>query len=125
MDINDTLARMNRAADIAIRYGVSETNNIAFADYDHTAIEDDVYLDDPRLVRIDRLRLLTEPGYPYYDVSYCYGTLADGRHVRVQLDEHRLSRRNIKGDLIAMAKRAGRYAKGLGLLDDNNWSILR
>ena len=112
------------------RYGVQETNGIELADYSHTAVDFDYYgghtpLSDPALVSIDRLRLLTEPGYPYYDVSYCYGTLRDGRHVRVDIGDSHLPRRGTKRRLVELASEAGRYAKGLGLLDENRWSILR
>lgn len=116
-DAFDTIARL-------ASYGVNETNNIALAAYDHTAITDDIQLGDDRLVKIDRLRLLTERGYPFYDVSYCYGTLRDGSHVRVYLGDTRLPRKGTKGYLIQLAKEAGVYAKGLGLLDEGNWSIL-
>ena len=85
----------------------------------------DIPLDDPRLKSINRLRLLTEPGYDYYDISYCYGTLKDGTHVRVELGISHLGRRTIKRELIALAKEKGVFAKGLGLLSEANWSILK
>ena len=124
-NIDDIMTAASRSMDLAINYGVNETNPLWTSEVTHETIEEHVTLSDPRLVRITRLRLLTEPGYPYYDISYCYGKLADGTHARVQIDEMHLSRRNPKGDLIAIAKRAGRFAKGLGLLDEGNWSILR
>ena len=124
---NTELEAMIHAADRALAYGVDETNNIAFAAYNHNDVDYDEYvtLGDPRLKSIDRLRLLTEPGYPYYDISYCYGTLKDGRHVRLSGCPASLPRRNLKGALIQWAKDEGVYAKGLGLLDEGNWSILR
>jgi hypothetical protein len=124
---NTELEAMIQAADRALAYGVDETNNIAFAAYNHTSVDYDEYvtLGDPRLAKIDRLRLLTEPGYPYYDISYCYGTLKDGRHVRLSGCPQHLPRRNLKGALIAWAREEGAFAKGLGLLDEGNWSILR
>ena len=124
---NTELEAMIQAADRALAYGVDETNNIAFAAYNHNDVDYDEYvtLGDPRLKSIDRLRLLTEPGYPYYDISYCYGTLKDGRHVRISNTPMHLPRRNLKGALIQWAKDEGVYAKGLGLLDEGNWSILR
>lgn len=114
---------------LAADYGVRESNPLWTSEATHENVdysEGDVPLSDPRLVRIVRLRLLTEAGYPGYDVSYCYGQLSDGRFVRVDLGASFLSRRTIKADLIGLAKEAGRFAKGLGLLDDVNvWSILR
>jgi hypothetical protein len=120
----DIMTAASRSMDIAVRYGVNETSPLWTSEVTHETITDEVQLNDPRLERIARLRLFAEAGYPFYDISYCYGVLKDGTHVRVHLDEHRISRRNAKGDLIAMAKRAKVFAKGLGLLDRNNWSIL-
>lgn len=119
---NDTL--LARTMDIAARYGVNEDNPLALAPYTHEAVDfarPDTQLSDPELVRIDRLRLLGDSdgwAYPFLDVSYCYGTLKDGTKVRVDLGVYRLPKRGLKGALIQAAKDAGRYAKGLGLLDD-------
>ena len=120
---SDIFAAAERSAHLAMTYGVNETSPLWTSEVTHETLQDEVYLDDPRLERIARLRLLGEGGYPFWDISYCYGVLKDGTHVRVHLDEHRISRRNAKGDLIAMARRAGVNAKRLGLLD--NWSTLR
>lgn len=107
-------------------YGVREDNNIADAAYDSSALDssDESWLGDPRLKRIDRLRLLTERGYPYMDVSYCYGTLKDGRRVRVQLTRQQFNRKGLKRQLVELAERANVYGKGLHLLDDDVISIL-
>lgn len=122
---NDMILAAN---DRAARYGVQETNPLGLSSHTHETVNwelGDIQLSDPRLISINRLRLLTEPGYPYYDVSYCYGTLADGTHVRVDIGTTHLGRRTIKSELIQLAKDAGRFAKGMGLLDEANWSILR
>lgn len=108
------------------RYGVGESDPIndevkAIRD----SIEETVDLDDERLAKITRLRLVTDPGFPMYDVSYCYGVLKDGTNVRVRLPRHQFSKRNLTGALIEMCKEAKVYAKGLGLLDPANVSILR
>jgi hypothetical protein len=107
-------------------YGVEQSNPItdevrAIRD----AIEDTVELTDGRLALITRLRLVTDPGFPMYDLSYCYGELRDGTPVRVRLPWHQFNKRNLKGDLIAMCREAGVYAKGLGLLDPATLSVLR
>jgi hypothetical protein len=113
------------AADRAARYGVSETNPLT---YDHASMLDAEWLSlyelQARKGKVTRLRLLTERGYPYYDISYCHGVLPDGTLVHVQMNELRLSRRSLKGSLIALAKEQGVFAKSLGLLDEGNWSIL-
>jgi hypothetical protein len=68
-----------------------------------------------------RLRLLTDPGYPYLDVSYCHGRLPSGQPVRVQVPFRDLPRK-WKWALVEHAKRDGIHAKSMGLLD--NVSIL-
>lgn len=102
-------------------YGVVETNGI---DDDVRALRDRVHasnievdFDDPRLVRITRLRLVTDPGFPLWDVSYVYGRLADGTDVRVQLPVHQFSKRNLNRELIEMCKAAGKYGKAMGIFD--------
>lgn len=124
---NDLLAAADRSMDLAVRYGVQETNPLWASEATHENVDYDEYctLGDPRLARVVRLRLLTEPGYPYYDISYCYGQLKDGRYVRLSNAPMSLPRRNTKGALIQWAKEEGAFAKGLGLLDEGNWSILR
>lgn len=95
---------------------MGETNPIT---NEHRKIRDniteEVDLTDPRLVRITRLRLLTDPGFPMWDLSYCYGKLKDGSDVRVSLPQWQFSRKNLNGDLIAMLREAGVNGKRLGL----------
>lgn len=108
------------AHDRAAAYGVQETNPIG----DMHALLDTVdfkagtfHLSNPELVKIVRLRLIgCSWEYPYWDVSYCYGELADGRVVRVDIGEYRIDRRWAR-HLVQLAKEAGRYGKGMGLLD--------
>ena len=100
------------------KYGAIETNGIE----DHAAYfavkrDEVVILADPRLERITRLRLLTDPGFPLWDLSNCHGVLKDGTEVRVQLPDWQFSKRALKADLLAMSKRAGVYGKGLGIFD--------
>lgn len=83
-----------------------------------------VALTDPRLAKITRLRLVSDPGFPMYDVSYCYGELRDGTPVRVNLPEYQFSKRRLTGQLIQMCREAKVYAKGLGLLDPSTVSII-
>jgi hypothetical protein len=124
---DDLIAAADRSMDLAVRYGVNETNPLWMSEATHENVEYGLHvtLGDPRLKRIVRLRLLTEPGYPYMDISYCYGQLKDGRYVRLSGAPMNISRRKPKADLIAWAREEGVNAKALGLLDDNNWSILR
>jgi len=100
-------------------YGHVETNSIP--DGYHEAVTknlaETVELDDPRLARIVRLRLVTDPGFPFFDLSYCHGQLRDGTFVRVQLPQFQFSKRELNRELIAMCKAAGVYGKALGIFD--------
>jgi hypothetical protein len=102
-------------------YGAIETNGI---NDEVRAVRERVHasgvtvdLADKRLVRITRLRLVSDPGFPMWDLSYCYGRLADGTDVSVRLPEHQFPKRDLNAALIAMCKGAGRYGKGLGIFD--------
>jgi hypothetical protein len=83
-----------------------------------------VELTDDRLRRIVRLRLVSDPGFPLWDLSYCYGELKDGTWVRVILPWHQFSRKFLRRDLVAMCKEVGIYGKGIGILDDSVISTL-
>lgn len=73
--------------------------------------------DDPELYQITRFRLLSDPGFPMWDVSYCYGELLDGQPVHVRLPFHQLPKRKWKTALVEEAKAAGINAKRLGFFD--------
>jgi len=72
---------------------------------------------DKSLKRIVRLRLLSDPGFPVWDVSYCWGELRDGTPVRVRLPFHQLPKHAVTAAILTHARREHVYAKGLGLLD--------
>jgi hypothetical protein len=61
-----------------------------------------------------------------YDLSYTHGELPNGAQVRIEhLPAIFLTpRRALKGELIRWAKDEKVFAKGLGMLDEGNWSIL-
>jgi hypothetical protein len=99
-------------------YGAVETNPLT---EEHKlareAANEVVDLADQRLARITRLRLVTDPSFPMWDLSYCYGTLKDGSAVRVRLPEHQFPKGNLNGSLIEMCKSVGVFGKGLGIFD--------
>lgn len=75
---------------------------------------------DPALAKIVRLRMLTDRGFPFYDVSYCWGVLKDGTKVKVDLPFSQLPKRSFGGGsyklaILAYARRDGVYAKGLDI----------
>lgn len=96
------------------KYGAQESNPIP-ADYqapDPAAIVD---WSDPALERINRLRLISDPGFPFWDVSYCHGQLRDGTLVNVQLPFDQLPKRAVSRAIVEHAKACGVYAKRLGI----------
>lgn len=62
-----------------------------------------------------------------YDLCYVHGQIR-GEEVSVRLDGLEnwalVPKHQRKGEMIAWAKAWGVFAKGLGLLDDSNWSTL-
>jgi len=106
-------------------YGVSETNPLIG---EHPDWDEIVDLNDSRLRRITRLRLISDPGFPYWDVSYCYGELSDGTPVRVEIGGSQFRRGrgapSLTSQLVALAKSQGVYAKGIGLIDPGVISTL-
>ena len=105
---------------IAKIYGNVETNPLP-ADYKLDPITTTVDWTEPGL-RVTRLRLLSDPGHPYWDVSYCVGVLPTGEVVWVNVPFSapctlRKYGTSIKTQIIGWAKREGVYAKQLGILD--------
>jgi len=86
------------------------------AEVTHT-IEKTVDWRDPELARVVRLRLLSDPGYPVWDVSYCHGVLKDGTYVNVDLPFDQLPKRNMNATIVAWAKRDRVFARGLGIFN--------
>jgi len=99
------------------KYGVLETNPIG-GDYHKVDRSVQVGWNDPRLAQVTRLRLITDPGYPLWDVSYCHGILKDGTEVTVVLPFRDLPKKGTVAAIISYAKEDGVYAKGLGILDN-------
>lgn len=65
-----------------------------------------------RGLMITRLRLLSDPGFPAWDVSYCHGLL-NGRHVDVELPFDQLPKRGMRKALYQHAKKSGCFIRGL------------
>lgn len=122
-----------RATTDRTRHGAHETNGLVNGSAYHAEVD---YTRRPLTLkevreaggRITRLRLLTERTYggTFCDVSYIHATLPGGETVPVQNHLNNLTPlRALKGELIKWATREGVSAKGLGLLDEGNWSIQR
>ena len=100
-------------------YGVRETNGLHDGNrkYHHEGHNNVVYWTEPGLY-ITRLRLLSDPGFPWWDISYCHGVLPSGEKVRVQLPFDQLPKRAVSRTIVEAAKRDGVYARGIGILDN-------
>lgn len=74
---------------------------------------------DPELARVTRLRLLSDPGFPAWDVSYCHGVLKSGEPVEVVLpfDQLPKGRGKFLRAIVDHAIRDGVHAKRLGVFD--------
>ena len=95
-----------------------EINPISDADVKIRELaKDTVSWADGRLAKITRLRLLTDPDFPAFDVSYCHGVLKDGTPVVVDVPFSQLPRRGARKAIVAHAKRDGVYAKRLGIFE--------
>lgn len=71
-------------------------------------------------LQVIRLRLLSDPGHPVWDISYCHGQLPSGEYVNVQLpfdNIPKLYKQGIKGYIVDWAVARGVYAKGTGILN--------
>ena len=104
----------------------NEVNGLGEFASDYHKVDRTIHVgwDSPKLAKITRLRLLTEPGFPAYDVSYCHGELKDGTPCRVEVPFGQIPR-SVRGSkcislnafIIKEAKADGVYAKGLGIFD--------
>ena len=110
-------------------YGVQADGEVVTQEYhEQVSYENQMSLAEVarRGGRITRVRILKE--YGRCDISYIHATLADGTIVPLYLDLPTGSTclwfREVKGAFIAWGKEQGVFAKGLGLLDEGNWSVL-
>jgi hypothetical protein len=67
-------------------------------------------------LKITRLRLLSDVGFPFWDISYCHGIL-NGQPVEVQLPFDQIPKRNKFAFIVKQAIKDNVYAKGLGILN--------
>lgn len=67
-------------------------------------------------LKITRLRLLSDPGLPTWDVSYCHGLVGD-EPVRVQLPFFQLPKAGLKRAIVEAAKADGLFAKATGIFE--------
>jgi hypothetical protein len=90
----------------------NETNSISPELFqERMEIKRKVYWTEPGLV-VERLRLLSDQGFPYWDVSYCCGRIGK-ELVEVQLPFSQLPKRGMRAALYREARATGRFIPGL------------
>ena len=65
-------------------------------------------------LRIVRLRLISDPGFPRWDVSYCLGWVGD-EPVYVALPFDQVPKGTVKSFIVSAGRADGVYVKGLGV----------
>jgi hypothetical protein len=76
-----------------------------------------VYWTDDRLDQIARLRLESDPGSSWWEVSVCHGILSDGALVTVELPFAQLPKGLIRTAILKHARADRVFAEGLGVFD--------
>jgi hypothetical protein len=93
-------------------YGAMETNSLTNEQRESQAnAKRSVCWTTPDLY-ITRLRLLSDRGFPVWDVSYCYGEIK-GEPVRVNLPFSQLPKYGMRAALFKEAKATGKFIRGL------------
>jgi hypothetical protein len=85
--------------------------------HDQISYNDRLYWTSPLIKRVVRFRVLTDRGFPMYDISYCYAERIDGKIIPIQLPFHQLTKAKWKTELYNYAKADGVNAKRLGFFD--------
>lgn len=99
-------------------YGAIETNGLEDGEpHPVHALQGTAVLGDEDLAKITRLRLISDPGFPFWDLSYCYGELKDGTPVEVILPRYQFSKRRMKFEIVEMFDELGLHAKKMGAFD--------
>lgn len=115
--MNTQANNANAIVDSRNIYGTQETAGLVNGQDYH-----DQFADAPRVfwtekgLRITRLRLLSDPGFPAWDVSYCHGMLG-GKPVRVELPFSQLPKFKMREAIVRYAKAENVFAKGLGIFE--------
>ena len=100
------------------RPSVGETNGLLDGHKYHSEFTQQIQRQVPwtaQGLKITRLRLLSDPGFPFWDVSYCHGVI-NGEPVEVMLPFDQLPKRGMNRTIVQYAIKDGIYAKGFGIL---------
>ena len=86
---------------------MGEINSLTDSGISHNDTEATVHITDPDLREIIRIRLVTDRGFPMWDMSYAIGRLADGTQVRVIGLPYQLPKKGTVSTLIRWCKEDG------------------
>lgn len=106
-------------------YGVSETNPIS-KNY-HEQVTQKITRVVPwttKGLRVIRCRLLSDAGFPLWDISYCHGVIGT-EPVEVSLPFSQIPKRGFMSFIVKQAQADKVYAKQLGLLNELTYSKLQ
>jgi hypothetical protein len=117
---------------IAAQYGVNEVGNIHdftsdWHGYLDTLADNGHAFGLDEIAKLTRVRFVTDRGWPYLDLSYAMGELADGRHCRVRIESGKglsFGRKTYRSEIAAECKALGVNANKLGVWDSGTYSIL-
>lgn len=114
---------------LADRYGVRYSGELVGPEYHENVDHSDGHWTLAQVARakgkITRVRVLKDPGYNApCDVSYIHATLPGNRIVPVACPVGHGRYGDLVTRLLAWARNEGVYAKGIGLIDRGNWSIV-
>lgn len=126
-------AAAQRVVDRMQAYGVQATGEVVTTEYhDQVDYQNGMTLSEFAKAggKISRVRILTGlwSGRRMADISYIHGVLPSGTAIPIYVEVANgiplYGPKGLKSEFIAWAKREGVFAKGLGLLDEGNWSVL-
>lgn len=117
INLDDTAPKANDTIAERSVYGTRETMGLANGAEYHAQFNRNNMVDwtAPGL-KVTRLRLLSDPGYPMWDVSYCHGEMPDGTKVHVQLPFSELPKSGLSRAIVEAAIKDGVHAKRMGIL---------
>jgi|WetSurSiteA1Bulk_404760.scaffolds.fasta_scaffold25963_2 hypothetical protein len=96
-----------------------ETNGLVDPEAYHASVTHKIERSVPwtaKGLRVTRLRLVSDPGFPCWDVSYCHGRIGD-EPVNVELPFNQLPKHRIAETILKWAKKDGVFATGIGVFN--------
>lgn len=95
-------------------YGVVEINPLSNPDYHY---EEREYIDWSELknkkgICAERIRFVTDNGFPFFDLSYCHIIINNKKYMVTNTPFEQISKNNFKSNLYKILKKDNVYIKG-------------